>query len=74
MATPIASQLRQAWQLKGITLQQLCEEAALACSADSLSRKLSGGQPLTTREAEQLAQALDVRILFAPDRAARRAS
>jgi hypothetical protein len=58
----LASQLRQAWQGKGITLDELCELAALECSADSLSRKLAEKQILTTREAERLADALDAKL------------
>ena len=66
MADPIASQLRRAWQARGLTLAALCEGASLACGPDSLCRKLAGKQPLTTTEAEQLADYLRVRLSWAP--------
>lgn len=71
MTTSIAEQLRVARLARGILLEDLCARAELACSADSLSRKLAGKQPLTTVEAEQIAKALDVTVVWAP--AARRA-
>ncbi len=67
MATPIASQLSEARQRKGMLLEELRREARLKCSADSLCRKLAGKQPMTTREAQDLARALDHRIVWAPD-------
>lgn len=75
MATPIpiASQLSGARQQKGMQLEELRQRARLKCSADSLCRKLAGKQPLTTREAEDLAQALDYQIVWVPGRARRAA-
>lgn len=67
MATPIASQLAQARLQKRVQLEELRRTARLACSADSLCRKLAGKQVLTTAEAESLAQALDHEIIFKPD-------
>lgn len=69
----LASQLRNAWQAQDVTLAQLREQAALECSVDSLSRKLAEKQILTTAEAESLAQALDVTLVWRP-RSKRRAA
>ncbi len=74
MATPISSQLQQAWQRSELTHEQLRQRAGLKCTADSLCRKLSGKQILTTTEAELLAQALDYEIAWSPKRRARRAA
>ncbi|HZJ63923.1 MAG TPA: hypothetical protein VFD36_10440 [Kofleriaceae bacterium] len=69
MATPpIASQLSEARQQKGMMLEELREAAGLECTADSLCRKLAGKQILTTDEAERLAQALDREIVWTPAR------
>lgn len=72
MILPIASQLRAAWLQSGVRLDELCHLANLSCSADSLSRKLSSKQILTTAEAEAIAQALDCEITWTPARRARR--
>lgn len=64
----LADQLRGAWKRSGLTLERLRRLAALDCSADSLSRKLSGNQILTTAEAEALALALKKCLRF-PNRA-----
>lgn len=61
---PIWAQLRQARLDRGMQLEQLVRDAGLACSADSLSRKLNGKQPLTTDEAEHVARALDYAIVL----------
>jgi len=50
-------------------LEKLRRDAGLECSADSLSRKLAGKQPLTTVEAECIARALDTTIAWPTDRA-----
>lgn len=71
MTTSIAEQLRVARLARGILLEDLCARAELACSADSLSRKLAGKQPLTTVEAELIAKALDVTVVWAPGPARR---
>lgn len=68
----LASQLREAWRQSDVTLASLRERAELTCSADSLSRKLAEKQIMTTTEAERLAVVLDVRLVWAPDRRARR--
>jgi len=64
--TPIASQLREAWIASGLTLQALVARAGLECGADSLSRKLAGKQVLATTEAELLADALTLTLVWAP--------
>jgi len=68
MADPIsiAAQLSDARQQKDMKLEELRQAARLTCSADSLCRKLSGKQKLTTREAEELARALDYQIVWPP--------
>lgn len=68
----LASQLHQAWLRSGAALAELCRLAGLACSPGSLSRKLAGKQILTTSEAEALARALDVELIWTPARRARR--
>jgi hypothetical protein len=67
----IASQLRDARLRKGVQLEELRRLAKLDCSADSLCRKLSGKQPLTTEEAESLARALEHEIVWTPEPARR---
>lgn len=75
MTTPIAEQLRVARLARNILLEELCAKADLGCSADSLSRKLAGKQPMTTVEAERLAKALDYTLVWAPSaRRARKAA
>jgi transcriptional regulator with XRE-family HTH domain len=63
---PLAAQLREAWLQKGWTLEELARRAGLKCSTDSLSRKLSGHQILTTHEAEDLANALGAELKWRP--------
>jgi transcriptional regulator with XRE-family HTH domain len=74
MTTSLAEQLRSARLERGIELEELRQKARLTCTADSLSRKLAGKQILTTVEAESLAKALDVTLVWAPGRARRRAA
>jgi hypothetical protein len=62
-APPLHEQLRTAWESSDLSLEQLRDRAGVECSADSLSRKLRGKQPLTTREAELLARALVVDLV-----------
>jgi transcriptional regulator with XRE-family HTH domain len=62
-APSLHEQLRTAWEASGLSLEQLRDRAGVECSADSLSRKLRGKQPLTTREAELLALALTVNLV-----------
>lgn len=68
----IASQLRDARLEEGLQLEELRDAAGLACTADSLCRKLAGKQILTTSEAEALAQALGREIVWTPARRTRR--
>lgn len=63
---PIATQLREAWIASGLTLPTLRERAGIKCSTDSLSRKLAGKQVLTTAEAETLADALTLTLVWTP--------
>lgn len=58
-STPLATQLSEVRRAKGIELEDLRQRAGLKCSADSLSRKLRGKQPMAMTEAERIAQALD---------------
>lgn len=46
-----------------MSLEQLRERAGVACSANSLSRKLRNKQPMSTGECELLARALDVVLI-----------
>jgi hypothetical protein len=63
---PIHEQLRAAWIASGLTLPALIERAGIRCTASSLTRKLGGKQVLTTAEAEDLADALTLTLLWAP--------
>lgn len=63
---PIHEQLRGAWISSGLTLPALIERARIGCQAYSLSRKLAGKQVLTTAEAEALADALTLTLVWAP--------
>jgi len=58
-STPLATQLGEVRRAKGIELEDLRQRAGLKCSAESLSRKLRGKQPMAMAEAERVAQALD---------------
>ncbi len=49
-------------------LEELRVAANLECSADSLSRKLAGKQILTTEEAERIADAMGIKIVWPPRR------
>lgn len=69
---PLTSQLREAWIASGLTQEALRLKARLECSADSLCRKLAGKQVMTTGEAEQLAAALGITLVWAPARPPRR--
>lgn len=64
----LVDQLRDARLKSGVKLAKLCEDAQLECSADSLCRKLADKQPLTTGEAEALAIALGVDLVWNPTR------
>lgn len=55
---PLVKQLRDAWLDSKLTLDEVIEISRLDLSRGSLSRKLSGAVPLSTSEAEQLANAL----------------
>lgn len=68
----LASQLREAWIASGLTQGELRKQAHLDCAAYSLSRKLAGKQVLTTTEAEAIATALGVTLVWAPARPSRR--
>jgi transcriptional regulator with XRE-family HTH domain len=57
--------LRAAWLASGLTQRELIARAALEMSQAALSRKLSGTTSLTTVEAEALARALDVALVWA---------
>lgn len=70
---PIHEQLRAAWIASGLTLETLRERAGLEYGAHNLSRKLAGKQVLTTDEAERLADALTLTLLWAPGRRRRAA-
>lgn len=63
MSTLAHEQIRDAWEASGLSLDQLREKAGVACSADSLSRKLRGKQPMSTFEAAALAKALDRQVV-----------
>lgn len=54
----LREQLREAWQSSGKSLPELVQAAGLDCTADSLSRKLSGNQSLRLDEACALVKAL----------------
>lgn len=64
--TTIQRQLLDAYNARvkrdGLTLDQLLRLADLACSPDSLSRKLRGKQAMRTGEAEKLAVALSIEV------------
>lgn len=62
----LRTQLREAWQRSGKSLPELVKEAGLECSADSLSRKLSGNQTLRLDEAAALAKTLGLKITVKP--------
>lgn len=55
-------QLSQARASKGWTLEKLRKAARLRCSIVSLSRKLSGKQPISDAELASLAAALGLRV------------
>jgi transcriptional regulator with XRE-family HTH domain len=60
----LVDQIKYARLQKGIGLRQLCDDAKLRCGEDSLSRKLQGKQPLTTAEAQALADALGIELVW----------
>jgi transcriptional regulator with XRE-family HTH domain len=60
-------QVRDAWKLSKIDLSELAKLAGLDCTTASLSRKLSGSQPLSTAECEKLAAAMGVNLIWSPD-------
>lgn len=69
----IHEQLREAWIASGLTLEALRERAGLVYGAHNLSRKLAGKQVLTTDDAERLADALTLTLVWAPGRRRRAA-
>ncbi len=62
----IAQQLRDAWDVSKLSLEELRVGAGLAVSVDSISRKLAGKQVLSTDEAEAIAQFLKANIVWTP--------
>lgn len=62
----LAEQLRSAAHDKGLPIAKLLEESKLKCTRSSLSRKLAGKQILATKDAERLADVLDVTLVWAP--------
>ncbi len=55
-------QLRAAWEASDLTLAKLRQRARLKFSVVSLSRKLSGQQPMTNAEVAAIARALGVAV------------
>lgn len=71
----IVEQLRVAFEASELSIPQLLERAGLELNRSSLGRKLSGELDMWTKEAEALAKALGIRLVWnAPRRAARRAA
>lgn len=62
MARTIQRQLLDAFEAKGLTLDELIRLADLDCGPDSLSRKLRGKQSLRSGEIEKLATALRIEV------------
>lgn len=66
----LPEQIRDAWKSSGIELVELIQRSGLDTSPSSLSRKLRGEQVMTTDEAQALARALGVNLVWVPDEAA----
>jgi len=62
MARSLQEQLLDAYNESGMTFGDLRRLANLACSEDSVSRKLRGEQSLRSYEIEAMARALRVKV------------
>lgn len=62
--SPQVTQLRNAWGKSGLTLDALVKAAGLKLSRVSMSRKLAGIQPITTKECAALSRALGASVSF----------
>jgi ribosome-binding protein aMBF1 (putative translation factor) len=67
-------QIRVAFEASGLSIPELLERAGLEMNRSSLGRKLSGELEMWTWEAEALAKALGITLVWnAPRQAQRRA-
>lgn len=62
----IAEQLRVAFENSGWTVAELLAKSGLKCRRSALQRKLTGHLKFRTEEAEAIATALGVNLVFMP--------
>lgn len=71
----LLGQLQDAFARKEMSLAELLRKSGLDMNVSNLSRRMSGEVPFRLEEAEAVAVALDVRLVWnSPRRAARRAA
>lgn len=64
----IAEQIRDAFESAGISVADLLALSGLDLDRSSLQRKLTGDSPMKTSEAEALANALRISLVWPPKR------
>jgi transcriptional regulator with XRE-family HTH domain len=64
----LVEQVRAAQKRKRMSVQQLLEESGLDLERSTLSRKLRGETPATTKEIEALARALKIELVWSAPR------